>query len=136
MTTPEGILKKISDTLEKPVKKPTKPDYVAFRAKVDALKQLDPSLFTLFRMCDEILVYIDKQQRDQTLLDSFASDVKSLTARLDLNLKKIDGVQAELREQIQKQVSSRLDVFEAKQRLMIKRVDGVLQELERVLRQM
>lgn len=131
MENPEVILKNMSKTLQKPTEKVAKVDYASFRLKIDALKQLDPSLVTLFRMCDEIIVYIDQQRRDEAVTTQLAADMKSLTAGLNANLKRIDSVQAGLQERI-----NRFDLLEAKYSRMITRVNGVLEELERVLKQM
>lgn len=132
MSTPESVLKKLSVSLESTSKKKVPHvDYAAFKVKVDALKQLDPSLVTLFRLCDAILVYVDKEQRNPELLKGVAADMKTLTTGLSLNLKKIDSVQTGLQQRI-----SRFDLLEAKYTRMVTRVNGVLDELERVLRQM
>lgn len=132
MTTPESVLEKISSSLESSsTKKAAHIDYAVFKAKVDALKQLDPSLVTLFRLCDEILVYIDKQQRDPELLKGVAADMKTLTKQVTLNLKNIDAVQEGLQKRI-----NQFSLLEAKYTRMIARVNGVLDELERVLKQM
>jgi len=64
------------------------------------------------------------------------ADMKNMMPQVTSNLRKIDAVQGELRQQIQKQITGRLNLLEAKQRHMIERVDSVLEELERVLRQM
>jgi hypothetical protein len=131
MENPEAVLKEISSTLKKPVKKVAHVDYIGFRAKVDALKQLDPSLVTLFRLCDEILGYIDQYPRSQQTLEHIASDLKALTLKTAVNLKRIDGVQNGLSERIR-----RFDLLEVKYTRMITRVNDVLGELERVLKQM
>jgi len=129
LTSPETILKEISSSLQSSEKKPSK-DYTAFRARIDSLKQLDPSLVTLFRVCDEILAYIDRNPQEHKVLESVASDMKSLNSKVSSNLKKIDSVQNGLSERIK-----RFDLLEAKYSRMITRVNGVLDELERVLRQ-
>ena len=131
MPTPEVILKDMSKTLQKPTKKTADTDHAKFRAKIDALKQLDPSLVTLFRMCDEIIAYIDQQRQGEAVTTQLAVDMESLTTGLNVNLKKIDSVQAGLQERI-----NRFDLLEAKYSRMITRVNGVLEELERVLKQM
>lgn len=132
MTTPESVLKKMVSSLEVSSKKKVDHvDYAMFKAKVDALKQLDPSLVTLFRLCDAILVYVDKQQRNPELLKGVVADMKTLTNRVTLNLKRIDVVQEGLQQRI-----NRFSLLEAKYTRMVARVNGVLDELERVLRQM
>lgn len=131
METPEVILNKMSKTLQKPKKKVANADYASFRAKLDALKQLDPSLVTLFRTCDAITTYIEQQRQEEAVTTQLAVDMKSLTTKTNANLKKIDSVQAGLTERI-----NRFDLLEAKYSRMITRVNSVLEELERVLRQM
>lgn len=131
MESSERILKNMSKTLQKPTKKVTNGDYAKFKAKIDALKQLDAPLVTLLLTCDEIISYIDQQRREEIVTTQLAVDMKSLTAGLNANLKKIDSVQSGLQERI-----NRFDLLEAKYSRMITRVNSVLDELERVLKQM
>lgn len=131
MEQSELALKKMSQTLRKPAERPAKTDYESFRAKMDALKELDPSLVTLFRMCDEITVYLERERQKENVVRQVAADMKALTDGLHANLRRIDTVQAGLQERI-----NRFGLLEAKYSRMITRVNSVLDELERVLRQM
>lgn len=125
------MLKEIAESLRIPEKPKAKADYSAFKARVDALKELDPSLVSLFRLCDEILGYIDQHPRDQATLIRIASDLKALTSKTEVNLKRIDSVQNGLSERIR-----RFDLLEAKYSQMISHVNSSLDELDKVLRQM
>lgn len=137
MSTPEAVLKKISSSIESPSKKKADPvAHTAFKAKLDAMKQLDPNLFTLFRICDAILVYVDKQQRYQASIDKFEATVNAFTVKFDANQRKIDSAQAALESQIKTRVTPRLNLMEAKLKRRDERIDRILDELERVLRQM
>jgi len=130
MEDPEAMLKEIKQSLI-PERIQATPDFSAFRQRIDSLKKLDPNLFTLFRMADEILGYIDQHQRDQELVEKASQNLVKLNVQVDSNLKRLDGVQERLAERIR-----RFDLLEAKYINMIAHVNSSLDELNRVLRQM
>lgn len=131
MNKAECVLKEISNSLKPEPKPEKKVDYKAFKARVDGLKYLDKTLVTLFKLCNETITFIEQDRQNRQVLVGVASDVKHLNRRVELNLKKVDSVQRGLQQKI-----DGFTLLEAKYQRMITRVNGVLSELERVLKQM
>lgn len=129
----EARLKEMSESLESSTPK-TQTRYDALKVKNFLLQKAVPALFEGISICDDLVSYLDRNPQERELLvkfDSVAVDIKGLATKFDGNLRKIEGVQQGLQERI-----SRFDLLEAKYKHMIDRVDAVLDELSRVLKQM
>jgi hypothetical protein len=111
--------------------------------KIDGVKEHSPNraptpmpivAFDFSKISRQLQQLIDENKRKNNLLQTFTQidfDVKTLVDQSNVNLKKM--------EQISSQVDARLkvvDTLEAKWNLLMQRVSSVLDELERVLRQM
>jgi septation ring formation regulator EzrA len=130
MTTTDDALASLNASL-KPDSK-VKINVDALKAKIEHLKQVDPSLVNLPSVCDEILKFIGDIEQSQTLiekLDGFAFDMAQLNKATSENLVAIKNVQDSLMKRIQN-----FGLMEEKYERLINRVDSVLGELETVLR--
>lgn len=127
----DATLKEISESL-KPRKKLAR--YDASKVKTFILQKAVPALFEGLNICDDVVAYLDREPGERELMvkfDSVAVDIKRLASKFDVNLKKIEGVQQGLQKRI-----NRFDLLEAKYKRMIDNVNSVLEELERVLKQL
>jgi len=127
MEDPEAMLKEIKRSLV--------PERILVKPKPKPIQKRKSSLDSLLTVCDKVLDRLDKEkERDRFVvgkLDRFESRFEQFTSKVDANLQSIMAVQKGLQHKIDS-----FTVLEAKYTRMIARVNGVLEELERVLRLM
>jgi hypothetical protein len=130
MEAPESILNGISDSL-KP-KAHTKPEVKTQKPTVAA--DLTSALLKLPEIAQSLSELETERRREVDLLGAFERidlDVKATLGKVDSSLKQINSVVSLVQSS-----QTRLNLMEAKQARMIERVDGVLSELERFLKQL
>lgn len=97
----------------------------------DSATDLAQALMQIPKLVSALDAFTLEKQREVDSLATFTAidlDVKSLTAKTDVNLKQTADLKAYVVQRLKA-----VDSLEAKWNLLISRVDGVLQALEREL---
>lgn len=133
----EQTLAEMEESLKpKPVPpKPPKKTAVDVEKALLQLPQISKRLTKVAKDLPKIGAVLNRIEADRKnelgLIEKFDFDLQSLVVKTDQNLKQIGGVGRQLEEKLRS-----LEVLEAKYRGMIDRVNGVLDTLERKLKQL